>query len=70
MVRYEFGKDYFLGDTVELSNDNGVVMTAVIDEVVRSYDADGFIVTPNFKSMEDYDYGSEGDPEEGEEETA
>lgn len=70
LVRYEFGKDYFLGDTVELSNDNGVVMTAVIDEVVRSYDADGFIVTPNFKSMEDYDYGSEGDPEEGEEETA
>lgn len=70
LVRYEFGKDYFLGDTVELSNDNGVIMTAVIDEVVRSYDADGFIVTPNFKSMEDYDYGSEGDPEEGEEETA
>lgn len=70
LVRYEFGKDYFLGDTVELSNDNGVVMTAVIDEVVRSYDADGFIVTPNFKSMEDYDYGTEGDPGEGEEETA
>ena len=70
LVRYEFGKDYFLGDTVELSNDNGVIMTAVIDEVVRSYDSDGFIVTPNFKSMEDYDYGSEGDPEEGEEETA
>lgn len=69
LVRYEFGKDYFLGDTVELSNDNGVIMTAVIDEVVRSYDSDGFIVTPNFKSMEDYDYGSEGDPEEGEEET-
>ena len=70
LVRYEFGKDYFLGDTVELSNDNGVIMTAVIDEVVRSYDSDGFIVTPNFKSMEDYDYGSEGDPEEGEEESA
>lgn len=69
LVRYEFGKDYFLGDTVELSNDNGVIMTAVIDEVVRSYDGDGFIVTPNFMSMEDYDYGSEGDEEEeGEEE--
>ena len=34
-------------------------MTAVIDEVVRSYDTDGLIVTPNFKSMEDYDYGEE-----------
>lgn len=70
LVRYEFGVDYFLGDTVELSNNNGIVMTAVIDEVVRSYDADGIITTPNFKNMEDYDYGSEGDPEEGEEETA
>ena len=45
-------------------------MTAIIDEVVRSYDKTGFIVTPNFKNMEDYDYGSEGDPEEGEEEIA
>lgn len=75
LVRYDFGVDYFLGDTVELSNDNGVIMTAIIDEVVRSYDQSGFIVTPNFKSMEDYDYGSEGDDEEdedtsGEEETA
>lgn len=69
LVRYEFGKDYFLGDTVELSNDNGVIMTAIIDEVVRSYDGDGFIVTPNFKNMEDYDYGSEGDDTDGEEET-
>lgn len=59
LVRYQFGVDYFLGDIVEISNNRGIVMTAVIDEVVRSYDADGFIVTPNFTSMEDYDYGEE-----------
>lgn len=59
LVRYKFGEDYFLGDIVELSNDNGIIMTGIIDEVVRSYDADGFIVTPNFKNMEDYDYGEE-----------
>lgn len=59
LVRYQFGVDYFLGDTVEISNNNGVVMTAIIDEVVRSYDSDGFITTPNFKSMADYDYGEE-----------
>lgn len=59
LVRYRFGVDYFLGDTVEISNNNGVVMTAIIDEVVRSYDSDGFITTPNFKSMADYDYGEE-----------
>lgn len=59
LVRYQFDKDYFLGDIVEISNNNGVVMTAVIDEVVRSYGSDGIITTPNFKSMEDYDYGEE-----------
>lgn len=59
LVRYAFDKDYFLGDTVEVSNNNGVVMIAIIDEVVRSYDSDGLITTPNFKSMEDYDYGEE-----------
>ena len=59
LVRYTFGEDYFLGDIVEISNNNGIVMTAIIDEVVRSYDSEGFIVTPNFKNMEDYDYGEE-----------
>lgn len=58
-VRYTFGKDYFLGDIVEISNDRGIVMTAIIDEVIRSYDSNGFIVTPNFTSMEEYDYGEE-----------
>lgn len=59
LVRYAFDKDYFIGDIVEIFNSNGTVMTAIIDEVVRSYDADGFIVTPNFKNMVEYDYGEE-----------
>ena len=59
LVRYSFGTDYFLGDIIEVSNSNGVVMTAIVDEVVRSYDSEGFITTPNFTSMEDYDYGEE-----------
>lgn len=59
LVRYTFEEDYFLGDIVELSNDKGVVMIGIIDEVVRSYDADGFIVTPNFKNIAEYDYGEE-----------
>jgi hypothetical protein len=73
LVRYKFEEDYFLGDIVELSNNNGVIMTAIIDEVVKSYDADGYIVTPNFKNMTEYDYGDDEDAdgsEEGEEETA
>lgn len=60
-VRYTFGVDYNLGDIVSITNDNGVVMDAVIDEVVRSYDQSGYTVTPNFKSFEDYDYGDEND---------
>lgn len=59
LVRYAFDKDYFIGDVVELSNDNGIIMTAYIDEVVRSYDEQGFITTPNFKNMTEYDYGEE-----------
>ena len=34
-------------------------MEAIIDEVVRSYDSDGIIVTPNFKNLEEYDDGEE-----------
>ena len=59
LVRYAFDKDYFIGDVVELSNDNGIIMTAYIDEVVRSYDEQGFITTPNFKNMTEYDAGEE-----------
>lgn len=57
--RYKFGVDYNLGDIVSLTNNYGVVMDAVIDEVVRSYDQSGYTVTPNFKSFEDYDYGDD-----------
>lgn len=58
-VKNAFGENYFLGDMVDITNENGVVMTAVISEVVRSYDTDGFIVTPNFQNMQEYDYGEE-----------
>lgn len=73
LVRYKFEEDYFLGDIVELSNNNGVIMTAIIDEVVKSYDSDGYIITPNFKNMTEYDYGDDEEAdgsEEGEEGTA
>lgn len=59
LARYTFDEDYFMGDIVEIFNSNGTIMTAIIDEVVRSYDSDGFIITPNFKNMIEYDYGEE-----------
>ena len=59
LVRYKYGVDYGMGDRVDITNGSGVVMTGIIDEVVKSYDANGVIVTPNFKNMTEYDYGEE-----------
>lgn len=59
LAQYKFEEDYFLGDLVDLNNANGIFMEAIIDEVVRSYDSDGIIVTPNFKNLEEYDDGEE-----------
>ena len=64
LVRYKFNEDYFIGDTVEYYSPLGIHVISLIDEVVRSYDQQGYIVTPNFKTMDDYDYGTEGDPDE------
>lgn len=59
LAQYQFERDYFLGDLVDLSNSNGIFMEAIIDEVVRSYDSDGIIVTPNFTNLAEYDDGEE-----------
>ena len=59
LVRYSFEKDYYIGDIVEITNRRESVMTAYISEVVRSYDQNGYIVTPTFTNMLDYDTGEE-----------
>lgn len=59
LVRYKYGVDYHIGDRVDITNANGIVMTGIIDEVVKSYDSNGIIITPNFKNMTEYDYGEE-----------
>lgn len=60
LVRYKFEEDYNIGDKVDITNgDYGVAMTAYIDEAVKSYDSDGWIITPNFKNFLDYDDGRE-----------
>lgn len=62
LTRYSFEKDYYLGDIVEITNNRDSVMIAYINEVVRSYDQQGYITTPNFKNILDYDNG-EGETE-------
>lgn len=59
LVRYGIDKDYYIGDIVDMIDHFGNHYKALINEVVRSYDGDGYIVTPNFESMQDYDYGEE-----------
>lgn len=62
LVRYAFEKDYNIGDKVDVTNgDYGIVMTAYINEAVKSYDSEGWIITPNFKNFLEYDYGEEDD---------
>ena len=62
LVRYKFETDYNIGDKVDITNgDYGIAMTAYIDEAVKSYDSNGWIITPNFKNILDYDYGEEED---------
>lgn len=60
LVRYEFEKDYNIGDKVDVTNeDYGIAMTAFIDEAVKSYDQNGWVITPNFKNILEYDSGEE-----------
>lgn len=59
LVRYGIDKDYYIGDIVESIDHFGNSFRAIIDEVVRSYDSSGYIVTPNFSNMMEYDYGEE-----------
>lgn len=64
LVRFKFEDDYNIGDKVDITNgDYGIVMTAYIDEAVKSYDNDGWIITPNFKNFLEYDDGREEEDE-------
>lgn len=67
LVRYAFETDYNIGDKVDITNgDYGIVMTAYINEAVKTYDSNGWIITPNFKNILEYDYGEENDGSEEE----
>lgn len=52
---YQFvlGKDYFLGDIIELENDYEIYKAVRISEVVISDDESGHSITPTFLALED-----------------
>ncbi len=48
---FVYGKDFFLGDTVQLVNEYGIEATSVVEELVISHNANGYRVVPTFNEV-------------------
>lgn len=53
MMQFQYGRDYFIGDIVQVENRYGFEGRCRIDEVVRSRDAAGPVLTPTFVGVND-----------------
>lgn len=51
--QYVYGKDFNIGDIVQVENEFGITGTVYISEIVWSQDANGLTMTPTFTSTED-----------------
>lgn len=49
--QYVFGRDFFIGDVVQIRNEYGKEAPSRITEVVRSHDVSGETVTPTFTTL-------------------
>ena len=52
-VMYTYGKDFFLGDIVQITNEFDMATPSRIVEYVRSKDVDGYSVYPTFKPLQE-----------------
>ena len=50
---FKYGRDFFLGDTVQVVDEYGIESKSRIDEIVRSQDKEGFNVYPTFTILEE-----------------
>lgn len=50
--QYVFGKDYFLGDIVQVKNKYGVESPSRIIEIIEKHDKEGYSVIPTFEKWE------------------
>ena len=50
---YKFGKDYFVGDTVQIANEYGHEGTAYISELIISHSETGVSIYPTFTKVEE-----------------
>lgn len=53
MAMFVYGEDYFLGDIVQIKNEFGIEARVRIEEIIFSYDKDGYTVVPTFSVVED-----------------
>lgn len=52
-LQYVYGKDFFIGDIVQVQDQYGKEAFSRITEVVRSHDTNGYRLSPTFTSMAD-----------------
>lgn len=50
--QFVYGKDFFIGDIVQLVNENGIESRSRVTELVRSQDQNGFTVVPTFVGID------------------
>lgn len=49
--QYVYGRDFFIGDVVQVRNQYGKEASSRITEVVRSHDREGYLITPTFTTL-------------------
>lgn len=50
---YEYGKDYYKGDIVQIANEYGFESSSRITEIIRSQSPDGLLIYPTFETIEE-----------------
>lgn len=50
--KFRFGKDFFMGDIVQIANEYGIEATSRVTELVRSLNEEGLEVFPTFTTVE------------------
>ena len=50
---FSYGKDFFLGDVVQIADDEGVESKSRVEEIVRSHNKEGYDVYPTFTILKE-----------------
>lgn len=51
-IQFVYGRDFFIGDIVQIVNEYGFEARSMVSEVVTSYDQTGTVITPSFVSLD------------------